>query len=311
MSRRTAQQVRTRKEMAKKVALHHFGKGVKKLEYQPEGATNFVFDVSTKNGDFIIRIATARTKINDFYKEQWATVKAREHGLPVPQILEVGNGIIPYPFMVQEKLQGKEAVDHPDRLHILEKLGSLARELHTIETEGFGSVFDWSKNKLSRSVSWPEYMDKELDVTRRLAFLKKHSFLPAQKFRHLSQAINKIRKWKMKPCLNHCDLRLKNVIVNEDAKIIGLIDWENCSSNMAPYWDLSIALHDLSIDGKQRFLQGYKIDTKEFEKMSFALTAFNIINYIPYIEKMVHRKEKNNLALYKLRLNGSLDLFSL
>ena len=55
---------------------------------------------------------------------------------------------------------------------------------------------------------------------------------------------------------------MKNVIVNEAGEIKAILDWEDCSSNCAPYWDFSIALHDLSIDGKQKFLEGYEPDLK-------------------------------------------------
>ena len=92
---------------------------------------------------------------------------------------------------------------------------------------------------------------------------------------------------------------------------MAIIDWENCASNIAPYWDFSIALHDLSIDAKQKFLEGYDMNIEDFSKKAFSLTVFNIINYIPALQRMVDKKDKNNLALYKLRLDGSLDLFSL
>jgi aminoglycoside phosphotransferase (APT) family kinase protein len=52
-------------------------------------------------------------------------------------------------------------------------------------------------------------------------------------------------------------MRLKNVMVDEAGKITAVIDWEFCSSNVAPYWDL--ALHDLSVDAKQAFLGGYGV----------------------------------------------------
>jgi thiamine kinase-like enzyme len=121
----------------------------------------------------------------------------------------------------------------------------------------------------------------------------------------------KISKWNKKPALNHGDMRLKNVIINDDGKIIGIIDWENASSNIAPYWDFSIALHDLSIDAKQEFLEGYGIKTKDFTRMAFALKVFNIINYAPKIKRLAERKESDTLELYRLRLNGYLDLYSL
>src|SRR5688572_12655013 len=111
MPKYTASQIRAKTAMAKKVVKHHFGKSFQKIEFKPAGKTNFVFDVFTKKGNYIVRIATSRAKLNDFVKEQWATQKAREAGVPVPDILEVGHEIIPFPYMLQQKIEGTEAVN--------------------------------------------------------------------------------------------------------------------------------------------------------------------------------------------------------
>ena len=311
MPRYTASQIRTKKQMAKKVVEHHFGKAIKTLEFKAAGKTNFVFSAQTKEGSFIIKVATARTKYKDFLKEQWAIQKALNAGVPVPEILEVGDEIIPFPYMLQQKVEGTEAIHHPDRLEILRKLGKYAKIIHSIPTEGFGSVFNWSKNKLSRKKTWAKFLEEELRFTEGLKFLDDNAILNKKKIKHLGVEFARIKKWKVAPSLNHCDLRLKNVIVNDAGEIKALIDWENCSSNCAPYWDLSIALHDLSIDAKQKFLEGYDLDLEEFKKKAFSLTAFNIINYIPDLQRMIIKKDKKALELYKLRLDGSLDLFSL
>jgi aminoglycoside phosphotransferase (APT) family kinase protein len=311
MPKYTAAQIKAKTAMARKVARHHFGKSFKKVEFKPAGKTNFVFEVVTTKGNYIIRIASLRTKIHDYFKEQWATHKASLAGVPVAEILEVGNEIIPLPYMLQQRVEGTEAINHPDRLKILSKLGHLARKIHSIETESFGSVFNWSKNKLSKKKTWIEFLEKELKVAEGLKFLEKHEILSKKKIKRLNIQYAKIKRWKIKPVLNHCDLRLKNVIVNDDGEIKAVIDWENCTSNCAPYWDLSIALHDLSIDAKQKFLEGYEPDVKEFIKKAYALTLFNIINYIPALQKIIDKKDKDGLTWYKLRLNGDLDLFSL
>lgn len=297
--------------MAKKVVTHHFGKSIKNIEFKPAGKTNFVFDIETKQGNFIVRIASSRTKIYDFIKEQWATQKALGKGIPVPEILEVSNEIIPLPYMLQKKIDGKDAMDHPCRLDILQDLGNYARLIHSIPTNGFGSVFDWSKNKPSKQKTWIEFLENELGVSERLKFLQMQNILNKRKITKLIALFEKIRRWKITSSLNHCDLRLKNVIANDAGKIQAIIDWENCASNVAPYWDFSIALHDLSIDGKQRFLEGYGMNFAEFDRMSYALTAFNVINYIPVLQRIIERKDVMRLEFYKLRLNGSLDLFSL
>ena len=311
MPKYTAAQIKAKTALARKVARHHFGKSFKKIEFKTAGQTNFVFEVVTTKGNFIIRIASLRNKIHDYFKEQWATHKASLAGVPVAEILEVGDEIIPFPYMLQQRVAGTEAIHHPDRLNILLKLGQYARKIHSIETESFGSVFNWSKNKLSKKKTWVEFLEEELRVADGLKFLEKHEILSKKKIRHLNTQYTKIKKWKVNPVLNHCDLRLKNVIVNDDGEIKAIIDWENCTSNCAPYWDLSIALHDLSIDAKQKFLEGYDLDINDFAKRAYALTLFNIINYIPILQIMIDKKDKDGLTWYKLRLNGDLDLFSL
>jgi len=307
----TAAQIRLKTAMARKVVKHHFGRSLQKIEFKPAGKTNFVFDVITKEGNYIVRIANSRTKLNDFMKEQWATQKALTIGVPVPEILEVGNEIISLPYMLQQKIEGQEAVNHPDRLKILHKLGKYARMIHSIPTTGFGKVFDWSKNKLSKKKTWVEFLEKELLVEEGLKFLYENDILSKKKIKKLNADYLRIKKWKITPFLNHCDLRLKNVIVNEAGEIKAILDWEDCSSNCAPYWDFSIALHDLSIDGKQKFLEGYEPDVEEFSKKTYAMTVFNIINYIPALQRIIDKKDKNRLELYKLRLDGALDLFSI
>ena len=253
----TSAQIKSKTAMARKVVKHHFGSSLEKIEFKPAGKTNFVFDVVTKEGNFIVRIANSRAKLNDFMKEQWATQKALSVGVPVPEILEVGHDIISLPYMLVQKMEGQEASTHPDRLNILNKMGKYARMIHSIPTTGFGKVFDWSKNKLSQKKTWLEFLEKELLVTEGLKFLYDNDILSKKKIKRLTVEYERLKKWKITPCLNHCDLRLKNVIVNEAGEIKAILDWEDCSSNCAPYWDFSIALHDLSIDGKQKFLEGY------------------------------------------------------
>ena len=311
MANRTPAQIKSKAAMANKVFQHHFGKKSHKIEFMPEGKTNFVFEITAGRKHYIIRISTAQAKLHDFIKEQWAVQKASEAGVPVPEILEVGTEVIPFPYMLQEKINGTEAINHPERINVLSDLGNYAKLIHSIPTNGYGHNFDWSQNKLSKQSTWSDYLENELRVTERLQFLQSNHMLPRRKVLKLATDFRKISRWKFDPVLNHCDLRLKNVIVNKKGKIEAIIDWENCASNIAPYWDLSIALHDLSIDGKQRFLEGYGVDFAEFNKMSYALTAFNIINYVPSLERAIEKKDKTKLEFYKLRLNGAFDLFSL
>ena len=127
----------------------------------------------------------------------------------------------------------------------------------------------------------------------------------------LRQIIDDTRTIEVKPSLNHGDLRLKNVIVDEDGEIAAIVDWDECISTIAPQWELSIALHDLSIDEKHLFLEGYGLSAEQLEKMAPLIKAFNIINYSAAIERAVETNDHKALAEIKLRMSSALDLYSL
>ena len=311
MAKRTPKEIREREAMVKTIMKHHFGVTPSKIEFKPAGMTNFVFEAVCTKGDFIIRIGSNSRKLNDFMKEQWAVERVREKGVPVAEIREVANELIPSPCMLQEKRAGTDAMHHPDRKQVIYEVGQLARIIHSIPTSSFGNVFDWSKNRLSKNASWTDFLYQEWKLSERLAFLKKHKMLEPAQEKKLNTVIRKMERLKYAPALNHGDLRLKNVIIDDKGKILALIDWDNCISSVAPLWDLSIALHDLSIDSKQYFLEGYGLSAEEYQEMAPLIKAFNIVNYIPYLEDLVSRKRKTELEYYKLRLNGYFDLYKM
>jgi hygromycin-B 4-O-kinase len=94
-------------------------------------------------------------------------------------------------------------------------------------------------------------------------------------------------------------------------EVAAIVDWEECLSTLAPHWELSIALHDLSIDEKHILLEGYGMDGSTFEQMAPLITAFNIVNYYGPIRAAVEQGDDKTVAQFKLRLRGSLDLYSL
>ena len=127
----------------------------------------------------------------------------------------------------------------------------------------------------------------------------------------LEHIITNAKTKQHKPSLNHSDLRLKNVIVDEGGDIAAIIDWEDCLSTIAPEWEISIALHDLTIDEKQAFIDGYGLSVQQVEEMAPLLKAFNILNYSSTIENAIQTGDQKSLDQIKLRLAGSLDLYRL
>jgi aminoglycoside phosphotransferase (APT) family kinase protein len=305
-------EIESAKEMARLVIAHHFGnKKPRRIAHKASGLSNFVFAVNHSEGNFIVRLSFDPARINLFIKEQWAQERAREAGVPVAEVLEVGNEIIGHPFMISRTVAGLEATFHPNQAEILQAMGRFAALINTIPTNGFGNTFDWSSNQLSRNETWRDYLEKELNYELKLQILEKRRVLTEKQIKQLNKILADSMKTDRKPALNHGDVRLKNVIVSETGEIQALLDWEHCKSNLAPEWELSLALHDLSIDGKQFFLEGYGLGEKILREIAPLVKAINLINYAPVIEQFAIEKNTVRLEQYRTRLSGALDLYSL
>jgi aminoglycoside phosphotransferase (APT) family kinase protein len=293
------------------VVEHHFGKrptGVKRLT---GGLTNHVFEARIGREDVVVRISEDAAKLQVFIKEQWAVRKARKQKVPAPEILEVGNIAIPFPYMISVKVRGIDATAWPHRIETARAMGQLAAKINSVRTSGFGSVFDWSRNQLSRNNSWAHFLDDEIKVAARLDLLASQRMLRPTDFQRLKSHVRALRSWKGRPALTHGDIRFKNVVLDEAGKIRALLDWESCSSNLAPHWELSIALHDLCIDEKEAFLQGYGMPLRDFRKISHGLKTLNILNYAPAIEEAIRAKNRGALESIRARLHGAFDLHTL
>jgi hygromycin-B 4-O-kinase len=307
----TAADARQARGYARRIVEHHLGGKAKRIAAKSGGITNFVFEVNHAEGDFIVRMGQDASKVKEYLKEQWAIARASEIGVPTAEVLEVGADLVPLPYMVSRKVQGTEAMHHPERFMILREMGRLTALIHGIETSGFGHTFDWSNNQLSRKDTWKEYLHSELKVGPRLDLLEQHSMLDKILMKRLKALWREVEGWNKAPVLNHGDMRLKNVMVDEAGQITAVIDWEFCTSNVAPYWDLSLALHDLSVDAKQEFLDGYGLSGARVREIAPVLKAINIVNYAPFVERAVEEGDKSKLEQYRTRLSGALDLYSL
>ena len=302
--------IRQYRQLAKNIIETHFGKPPSRIVYKRSGKTNFVFVVNHVEGQFVVRLTPEKERIEAFRKELWASKKVREAGVPSPEVLFVGNDTGSEPYMITRRVTGSEATDHSKRGHIVHEMGRYAQIINSIPTENFGGNFDWNTDAPKKR-TWSEYIDEELEFDRKLKLLGDQKILSKQDVLKLRQIIDDTRTTHINPSLNHGDLRLKNIIVDEDGEIAAIVDWDECISTIAPQWELSIALHDLSIDEKHLFLDGYGVSAEDMTKMAPLIKAFNIINYSAAIERAIETKDHKTLAEIKLRMSSALDLYSL
>ena len=301
--------IRHYRRLAKQIVEHHFGQPPTRIVYKRSGLSNYVYVVNHVEGQFVVRISPEAEKTEAFRKELWATQKVREVGVPSPEVLAVGT-VGDEPYMITRRVTGAEATHHPRRKHIVHEIGRYAQVINSIRTTNFGSNFDWTTNGPQHS-TWAEYLNNEWQFEQRLGVFAQHKMLSGQQIQKLRKIKIDSRTMRIEPALNHGDLRLKNVIVDDDGEIAAILDWEDCLSTIAPQWDLSISLHDLSIDEKHLFLEGYGLGLTQAEEMSPLIKAFNIVNYSNAIAGAAETGDHKSLAEFRLRLSGALDLYSL
>ena len=302
--------IRHYRRLAQRIVRHYFGTPARRIVYRSSGLTNYVFAINHVEGQFVIRISPDSDRIEAFRKEWWVTQQARKAGVPSPEVLAVGNDIGPEPYMISRRVTGIEATYHAKRPRIIHEMGRYAAIINSINTKGFGSNFDWNDHA-PKIPTWDEYLDQEFQLPQRLEFFAMHQILSETKLNNLSRIIDETRSGDISPSLNHSDLRLKNLIVDDDGAITAIIDWDECLSTVAPQWELSIALHDLGIDEKQAFIEGYGLRPEQLEQMMPLIKVFNILNYQAAFASAIEQNDQKKFSETKLRLNGTLDLFSL
>lgn len=301
--------IRHYRGLVKTIVERHFGKPASRIVYKSSGRTNYVFAVNHLEGQFVIRISPDAEKIRNFQKELWTSQKVREAGVPSSEVLAVGNDLGPEPYMITRRVTGSEASHHPKRDRIIHDLGRYAAMINSIHTTGYGTDFDWNRDETN--ATWEAYLDKEFELDKRLQAFSDNRILPEAEINQIREIVQGEQTKRLTPSLNHSDLRLKNVIVDEGGDIAAIVDWEECISTIAPQWELSIALHDLSIDEKHAFIEGYGLSSRQVHDMAPLIKAFNLLNYSQAVEQALAKDDNKYLTELKLRLNGSLDLYSL
>jgi aminoglycoside phosphotransferase (APT) family kinase protein len=299
------------KDLARTVIERHFGQPPRRITPKTAGLSNFVFEAKHEEGDFIVRLSPEAASMDLFLKEQWAERAAAKAGVPTAEILEVGTSVIPFPYMIVRSVSGTEATSHPKRLDIVREMGRYASIINSIRTKGYGETFEWSRNKLSRQATWQHYLKDEYRWEEKVETLDKHRLLSPAQSKQIRKIFRDATKLTSRTSLNHSDMRLKNVIADDNGKIVAIIDWEKSTSNIAPQWEFSIALHDLGIDEKQRFIEGYGLTARKIAEIAPLVKAFNMLNYTSEIDNLAAAKDKAGIERVRMLFSGVFDLYSL
>jgi hygromycin-B 4-O-kinase len=276
---------------------------------ETEGLSNQVFRIDARNGRFIVRLGSSPDKLDVFERERKVIARVREIGVPVAEVVALGLAG-DRPFMIARRVPGETALHHPRRLEVLKEMGRLAARIHTLRTAGYGVGFAWPDEPPSGQATFADWLNSEIDARGRLDTLRRLDLISRRQLAALNAALAEVEGWDELPVLHHGDLRLKNVLVDDDGNLQAVIDWDNSLSSVGPHWDMSIALHDLSIDAKEEFLAGYGMPEKAVREAASVWRLFNALNYAPTVAELAEQDDRAGLERLRTRLSGALDLYA-
>lgn len=282
MSRRPDAEVRRARRAAREIIAHHLGEGTHRVCARSGGATNHVYEVVHPEGAFIVRLSLDPAKIHNF--PEGTMGDKPDAGVPVPEVSRSATS--------RARSSTWSRSSHTARRRRTIRSGSKcwnssarSRRASTASRPTATAARSTGRRTSCRAARRDDYLDHELGLEARLETLAKHGGIENGRLRRMRARLREIGTLAGGPRLNHGDLRLKNVLVGIDGSITALIDWEFATSNAVPFWDTSLALHDLSIDEKHAYLAGYGLEEARLGEIAPYLKALNLLNYAPYVQR--------------------------
>jgi aminoglycoside phosphotransferase (APT) family kinase protein len=226
----------------------------------PEGFTNANWKVTAPDGEaFVVKVGS-RASAAKWGSSQVAYSLASSAGLPVPEMVhaaELGDHLVRMFTWIGGTSALDAALDGERRGRFLASLGEAVRVLHGIRREGFSSRLDGSAQSFDR---WSEYLGARLVQIR-----QRCDATAAVDPRLLDQVCDRVGELGAlvdevaEPVVCHRDLHLSNLIVGEDAGLLGIIDWDAAEAwdRAADWFKLETEVLRVLPDGEDALLAAY------------------------------------------------------
>ncbi len=213
-----------------------------------KGEANEVYDVKLENDNHLI-LRISREAENPFLKEQWAMEKSAEVGVPVADVLHIGqeeteNSKI---FLcVLSKIPGiplNETGKENDSAYmksVLSQTGHYLSAIHSINTQGFLHVVDGSGN--AKYATLGEYVDSIiLNPEKYVGTAVKNDLKPEYIYQSIDVATQYLPIFDTKHAsLMHGDVGTKHIMVDGDT-VTGILDFGNIRGSLPvhdfAWWD--------------------------------------------------------------------------
>lgn len=254
-----------------------------------KGNTNEIYIIELAENKLVIRISP-ESNISQFEKEKWGMEQAVRVGVLVPKIIKVGTYESTV-YMIQEYIDGLHGTDDSvDKTFIWKELGRYAKAIHSISSKGFG---DYMSSPGVFGGDWNRYVDYNIQGLDESDKLLSMNVLTAEQSKKIKTLFENLKEEAFNFGLNHGDISLKNVIVNND-KVV-LLDWGSSESHVVPHFDIVEVLQSsFDFDSENQYFKAFisaqGITDEDFLNLKPSVDAVILLRAIDHLRWAIDKK---------------------
>jgi len=254
-----------------------------------KGITNEIYIVEILDKRYVIRISP-ESNIAQFEKENWDMEQAARLGVFIPNTIKLGE-LESTVYMIQEYVYGLHGTDISlDKSFIWKELGKYSKTIHSIPTMGFGN---YMSSPGVFSGDWVRYVEYNIQSLTDSDKLLSMNVLNEKQSKRIKMLFENLTEQKFNFGLNHGDLSLKNVIVNNGRVV--LLDWGSSESHIVPHFDIVEVLQssfefDFNNQYFRAFISAQDISDEEFSSLKPSVDIIMLLRAIDHLRWAIDKK---------------------
>ncbi|CAF1444414.1 unnamed protein product [Rotaria sordida] len=298
MIQRQSQIIPVSDEIISRLILKVTGHDMKEKQRIIEGNDSEVYDVKMVNDEHVI-LKVHRFGDVLYNQEVWAINESRKHGVPVPQVLFVGQEMINNELrdtMILEKVIDERNLSKNDIVRVLEQAGAILKRIHSVKVHGYWRLHHDNQWDFD---SWIDYVKSSIkDRTEDKEALFNVDFIE-EDFKFIIKCHDLFMNTYEchQPVLCHGDYTPEHWFVDENLNITGIIDFGDMQGGPVTTDFAIFKMNEPQLDIIS-LLRGYhgienSLIDKDFSQQLDLHTLIILVGYLIHFVKQKNTQEIN------------------
>jgi aminoglycoside phosphotransferase (APT) family kinase protein len=246
-----------------------------------KGITNDVYIVEASKSKVVVRLSPEQNT-DQFAKEKWEMEQVNLLGIPTPKVIDIGiyKDTV---YQIQEFIKGSHGTDISlNTTQLWSTLGEYTKITHSIPVNGYGDHMTSPGSFVSNRKDFGDYLEYNIASLNSEDKLIQMEILAISLSEKIRKKFESLRSKRFNFGLNHDDISLKNIIINDEEKVF-LLDWGSSVLDIIPHVDIMEILESsFHFDDTHKdfiaFLQGYGLSEEQFKEIKPTIDILLLLN---------------------------------